>query len=144
MWLELIHSLDSTAKYASGASNIQLSELQATLDVVVPEDLRALLSESNGIQDHYGFCIIWSVNEIIRYNQEMRTFPHYSQHYKPFTDLLFFADAGNGDRFAFPVLQGEAQSSPVFAWNHENDERKERACSLRSYLEGWLSGTISI
>jgi hypothetical protein len=144
MWRDLITALDSTAQYVVGASEIQIVALQNALGVTLPEDLRALLRESNGIRDQYGFCIVWSVEEILLYNREMRTLPQYSSYCKPFTDLLFFADAGNGDRFAFPIYQGEVPQNAIFAWDHEDDARTEIAFSLGSYLEGWLSGTLSV
>ena len=55
----------------------------------------------------------------------------------------FFADAGNGDRFAFPIFQEDVQQGPVFVWDHEDDTRREISISLKSYLEDWLSGKIS-
>jgi cell wall assembly regulator SMI1 len=144
MWHDLIHSLDPTAQYSTGADEAQLAEFKTSLGVALPEDLQALLRESNGVRDRYGFCIVWSSEEISRYNQEMRTLPLYINYYRPFVDLLFFADAGNGDRFAFPIQQEKIQQGPVFAWNHEDDTRKVVAASLKSYLEGWLSGEISV
>jgi hypothetical protein len=144
MWRELIHSLEPHAQYAPGASEAQIAELCGAFSLVLSEDLRTLLKESNGVQDPSGFCIIWSTEKISQYNREMRTFPHYSDFYQPFTDLLFFADAGNGDRFAFPIVQGEVQSGPVIAWDHEDDTRKDVVSSLKSYLESWLSGEMSV
>lgn len=144
MWCELIHSLEPAAQFATEANEIQFTELKATLSVTLSDDLRALLREANGVCDPYGFCIIWSIDEIARYNREMRTFPHYRKDRQPFTDFLFFADAGNGDRFAFPILQGKVQQGPVFAWDHEDNARREVASSLKSFLEGWLRGEISV
>lgn len=144
MWHEFIHSLDSTAQFAQEASEAQILESEGALGVRFPEDLKTLLYESNGVRDHYGFCIVWSLEEITQYNGEMRLLPQYSENYSSFAELLFFADAGNGDRFAFPVLQREAQQGPVLAWNHEDDMRKEVASSLQFFLEGWLNGNISV
>ena len=109
MWRELICSFEPAAQFAAEASEQQLTELGVALDVILSDDLRALLREANGVRDPYGFCIIWSIDEISRYNREMRTFPHYRKDRQPFTDFLFFADAGNGDCFAFPILQGKVQ-----------------------------------
>jgi hypothetical protein len=54
------------------------------------------------------------------------------------------ADAGNGDQFAFPILDGVARRSDVYVWNHEDDSRSWVAASLQAYLEGLLDGTIPI
>lgn len=144
MWRELIDSLESTAQFAAGTSEAQLIELSKELGIALSADLKALLSETNGVQDQYGFCIIWSADEIVRYNQEMRTFPQYNQSNTSFADLLFFADAGNGDRFALPLLREEVQQGPVFAWDHEDGTSKEVALSLQSYMEEWLSGRMNL
>ena len=55
-----------------------------------------------------------------------------------------FADAGNGDQFAFPIVGGSIRGTDVFAWDHENDSRSWVAPSLQTYLEGWLSGKIKL
>ncbi|HEU5383542.1 MAG TPA: SMI1/KNR4 family protein [Ktedonobacteraceae bacterium] len=143
MWRELVEALDPTAQYATGASEIQFVALRNVLGIALPEDLRALLSESNGIRDQYGFCLVWSVEEILRYNQEMRTLHQYTDR-ASFTDSLFFADAGNGDRFAFHLHEGEVRQNSIFVWDHEENTWREIASSLRSYLEGWLSGELSV
>jgi hypothetical protein len=61
-----------------------------------------------------------------------------------FEGLLFFADAGNGDQFAFAVAGGQVRRSDIFVWNHEDDSRTWLAKDLREYLEGWISGRITI
>ncbi len=150
MWREFIRDLKLTAQYpieiefANGVNDGQIMALERELGITLPEDLKALLYESNGVSDQYGLGIVWPLEEIAQYNQEMRTLPHYQNFYMSFIDLLFFADAGNGDRFAFPIFQGVVQQAPVFAWDHEDDARRVIASSLKSYLEGWLCGEISV
>jgi hypothetical protein len=61
-----------------------------------------------------------------------------------FNSLLFFADAGNGDQFAFAIRNGQIRSSDVYVWNHENDSRNWVAPSLEKYLTWWLDGSIEI
>ncbi|MDQ4123150.1 MAG: SMI1/KNR4 family protein [Acidobacteriota bacterium] len=62
----------------------------------------------------------------------------------PFDSLLFFADAGNGDQFAFRILKGEIRRNDVFVWNHEDDSRTWVASNLKQYLQWWLSGKLQI
>jgi hypothetical protein len=57
----------------------------------------------------------------------------------PFDSLLFFADAGNGDQFAFPIT-GARVRDDVFVWDHESDSRRWYAGSLGQYIDWWLSG----
>ena len=98
--------------------------------------------ESNGVLGAYGLRLIWTVEEIIKRNIEMRTGSIYHECYMPFDNLLFFADAGNGDQFGFRILQGKIKRSNVFAWNHEDDSRMWVAPSLQLYIEWWLTGKI--
>jgi hypothetical protein len=62
----------------------------------------------------------------------------------PFDSFLFFGDAGNGDQFAFTICGGIVRRPDVFAWDHENDSRSWVAPSLRSYLDWWLTGKITL
>lgn len=151
MWRELIqecaakaHSPLEELRFTTGASPEQLAEAEAALGLPLPDDLKTLLVESNGVRDSYGMGIIWSLTEIVQTNREVRTESVYLNSFMSFTDLLFFADAGNGDRFAFPIHGGGVQGERIFAWNHENDSRMLITYSLRSYLEQWLTGKIKL
>lgn len=62
----------------------------------------------------------------------------------PFEPLLFFADAGNGDMFAYTVCNGSVRRPDIFVWNHEDDSRTWVAPSLALYLEWWLSGKLKV
>ena len=66
--------------------------------------------------------------------------PEFARLYMPFEPLLFFADAGNGDQFAFVIRDRPAD---VFVWDHESDSRSMVAPGLATYLEWWLDGRIS-
>jgi SMI1-KNR4 cell-wall len=74
----------------------------------------------------------------------MRTSAALRESYMPFENLLFFADAGNGDQFAYPIIQGASLRSDIFAWDHENDSRTWVAASLQRYIERWLTGKLSL
>jgi len=49
---------------------------------------------------------------------------------------------GNGDQFAF--LSPPVDRDDVFAWDHEDDSRQWFAADLRHYLEGWITGRLSV
>ena len=87
---------------------------------------------------------MWSTERIQQDNIEFRTTEDFKDLYMPFDSLLFFADAGNGDQFAFTVLNGEIRRNDIFVWNHENDSRTWAASNLKQYLEWWLSGKLQI
>jgi len=62
----------------------------------------------------------------------------------PFDSLLFFADAGNGDHFSYPIQSGIIQKSDIFVWSHEDDSRTWVAPSLEKYLEWCLTGKMKV
>jgi hypothetical protein len=150
MWRELIQSLEPTVqrpieiRFVNGASEEQLAAVETEMGVALPKDLRDLLRESNGVRDQYGWRIVWEAEEISQYNREMRTLPQYKNTYMSFADMLFFADTGTGDRFAFPIIQGKVKATRVYAWTSGDDSRIEVAFSLKSYLERLLSGKINL
>jgi SMI1-KNR4 cell-wall len=84
-------------------------------------------------------AIVWPADRILDDNSSFRADAEFAKLYMPFDDLLFFADAGNGDQFAFPITAAGARAD-VFVWNHEDDSRRWYASSLEQYLTWWLSG----
>jgi hypothetical protein len=121
-----------------------LRVVEESLGVSLPGELRELLLESDGVLGEFGLGLVWPLERIERDNRSFRSTPAFRALYMPFDSLLFFGDAGNGDQFAFAILDGAVRNSDVFAWNHENDSRVWVAPSLRSYLEWWLTGRIRL
>jgi len=107
------------------------------LAAAIPDELASLLSETNGVADRYGAGLIWPIERIVEDNQRFRT--SFGDIYMSFDSLLFFADAGNGDQFAFSITTASVRDD-VFVWDHESDSRRWYAGSLAQYLEWWLSG----
>ncbi len=62
----------------------------------------------------------------------------------PFDHLLFFADARNGDQFAFPIVADGVSGKIFIMWNHEDDSHTWVAPSLMIFLERWLQGRLSV
>lgn len=144
MWCEFIKALEPKASFRVAATETQLTELEKTLDVSLPVDLKSLLMESNGVLGEFELRLVWTVEEMHQYNSKMRTDPTFVHYFMPFSCLLFFADAGNGDLFAFSIVQGKVGRSDVYVWNHEDDSRTWAAPSLKVYLEWWLNGKLNI
>ncbi len=144
MWRELIRDLDPQSTFFPGATTLQLTALEEALSITLREELKSLLMESNGVRGEYELRLIWSAAEIVQRNLHMRTSAALRESYMPFENLLFFADAGNGDQFAYPIIQGASLRPDIFAWDHENDSRTWVAASLRRYIERWLSGKLKI
>ncbi|WP_417379855.1 SMI1/KNR4 family protein [Gimesia sp.] len=141
-WKYQILKLCSDAEFFPGAKPHEIQQAEAELGVALPEDLASLLQESNGVEGEYGLGLIWPLERIVRENIEFRENPDFPELYMPFKHLLFFADAGNGDLFAWPIQAGEIRRLDVFVWNHEEDSRTCCAPSLSTYLERWLTGEL--
>ncbi len=99
MWRELIRDLDPQSIFFPGATTLQLTALEKALSITLREELKSLLMESNGVRGEYELRLIWSAEEIVQRNLDMRNAVFRESH-MPFENLLFFADAGNGDQFA--------------------------------------------
>ena len=117
-----------------------LSAAEVALGHALPNDLGQLLAESDGIEGEYGLGLLWSVARITRDNAHFRSDEQFHELYMPFDGIVFFADAGNGDQFALS-LSGNHE---VYVWDHENDSRSWVASSVMGYLEGWMTGRITV
>jgi hypothetical protein len=143
MWRELIQAVCAECKCAPPAAEEVLTELETALGVAVPPELRALWLEANGVGDQYGDGI-WSVEQTIRDNLEFRSYPEQNDLYMPFDHLLFFAGAGNGDQFFFPIqADGGIHRPDIFVWDHETDSRKWVAGNLERWVEQWYAGKLA-
>lgn len=128
------------ADFGPPASADAIAACEAELGVALPDHLRQVLAEADGIEGEYGLGLLWSTRRIADENRRFRNDNGLRELYMPFTGLAFFADAGNGDRFAVS-LHGNHE---VYAWNHEDDSRIWVAPTVMHYLEHWITGTLTI
>src|SRR5262245_3969841 len=143
-WKEHIAAICAQASFSEPAEERALAAAETKLGMRLPESLRELLAESNGVRGEYELALIWPIERIIEDNRLFRADESFRTLYMPFDGLLFFADAGNGDQFAFAVAGGQVRRPDIFVWDHEEDSRRWLAKDLSDYLEGWLSGRITI
>ncbi len=143
-WREFVQSLTSDFAFHSSATLDEIEKVESSLGILFPDDLKSLLQESDGIVGSYGSGLIWDVERIKKDNLNFRQFPDFKDLYMPFDHLLFFADAGNGDQFAFGILNRKIRNPDIFVWNHEDDSRTWVAPSLDVYLEWWLNGKLKV
>ena len=141
MWRERILGWEPDAGFHDGASEAAIRACEAALGQGLPHDLAELLRESDGVEGEYGLGLIWPVERIRTDNLAFRSDSTFARLYMPFDPLMFFADAGNGDQFAFVMLDRPVD---VFVWDHETDSRTMIAPSLATYLQWWLDGTLQI
>jgi SMI1-KNR4 cell-wall len=143
MYQTLIKELCSDCKFYPPADPSLITAIGESLNVALPEDLKELLAESNGVHGEYGLRLIWSVEQIQKENLLFRS-AQFTQNYMPLDALLFFADAGNGENFAFSIIAGAIRRPSIYSWNPIDDSRTWRAPSLRDYLEWWLKGKLHV
>jgi hypothetical protein len=145
-WRALISSLEprpAWRNFKPAASIEDLQRIEATLNVTLPDDLRSLLAQSDGVEGIYGLGLVWPSDRIVEDNKKFRTFPAFRDLYMPFDPLLFFGDAGNGDQFAYTICGGRVRPD-IFVWNHEDDSRSWKAPSLERYFEWTFAGKLKV
>jgi len=144
LWREFITNLTTEATFAPAALQSSIAVTEDALKIEFPDQLRSLLLESNGVLGEYDFGLVWSLDRIRDDNLHFRNNADFAHLYMPFDHLLFFAYAGNGDQFAFPIQNGRIHRSDVFVWDHECDGRRWVAGSLTQYIQWWLDGTLTL
>jgi hypothetical protein len=143
-WCAHVASRTPHATFFPPADEATLRDAEDRLGILLPAALRSLYTKSNGVRGEYELGLVWSVEQVVADNLMFRTRSDFAELYMPFEPLLFFADAGNGDQFAFTILAGEIRRPDVFVWDHETDSRSWAAPDLRLYLEWWLSGQLKV
>lgn len=128
------------ASFDAPASAAALQACEHRLGHELPLPLRRLLAETNGIEGEYGLGLLWTTQRIADDNARFRDDEALRGLYLPFTGLVFFADAGNGDQFAVS-LHGDHE---VYVWNHVDDSRARVAPTIMRHLEHWMAGRLTV
>ena len=97
IWRTFIEHLAEDYQLFPPAYPSALTRVERELQVALPEELKTLLTETNGLLGRYDE-VIWSAQNIVERNLEFRRTPDFIEVYMPFDPLLFFGDAGNGDQ----------------------------------------------
>jgi SMI1-KNR4 cell-wall len=143
MWRELIEQHTSRARFAPPASEEALHRAEESLGHLIPDDLGKLLAETDGVIDAGGYNLIFSAEQLVQGNLEMRTYPALKRLYMAFDQLLFFSDVpGDGSLFAYALVpEGRPD---IFVWDHRTDNRRCVAPSLEQLMESWLTGGLRL
>ncbi len=137
----------------SGPTSIEaITTVEQKLCISFPDELNLLLLATNGVcesmktdkwEGEIGY-LLWPLERIEKENLFFRSHEDYLDIYMPFDNLLFIADAGNGDNFGYSILNGKIRRTSIYAWNHENDSRVCVAPSLWVFVQWWKLGKIHI
>jgi hypothetical protein len=81
MWRELVAALFDDVKFNAPARPEDLKIAEERLRVALPEELKALLLESNGLAAYYGTPFVRSTDEIVSQNLLFRQQPEFRDLY---------------------------------------------------------------
>ncbi|WP_342032906.1 SMI1/KNR4 family protein [Priestia megaterium] len=137
-----MQNISTGCVYGEPASIEDIEVLEKLFSIQIPKELRSLLYETNGVNDSYGYSLIWSIEKIIRENLNLGE--RLEDIYLPFNNLLFFSDARNGDMFGYSISDRSIKQNDIYLWNHGNNEQTQIAPSLNDFVEDWISGKLSI
>ncbi|MFD4644723.1 SMI1/KNR4 family protein [Streptomyces sp. NPDC058441] len=130
MWRELASDFPDVELQDPAAPDA-LAAVEEQLGQPLPEALRQLLLETDGIEAGHGTEVAWTAKKILEENRSVRGNEQFHSLYMPFDALMFFGDNGGGDQFAFVRTPDR---DDVFVWDHETDSRIWVAPSLEQYL----------
>lgn len=146
-------------RFYPAASEEDLAAAEALLNARLPESLRSLLLETNGILElmaidgmvidggdwFEAMWLLWNLAEIVEQNHFYRDAAEGGAYSRDFRRLAFFANAGcDGILFGFPMVEDRVCGPNVVVWSPIFDELEEVAPSLDDFLEGWVTGRISV
>lgn len=143
MWKDLIRRFEPKARFREPVTPAELVAAEARLGSPLPAELRDCLLETNGVETEYA-VLLWDVGRIAADNDLFRTNPEFRDLYMSFDQLLFFADAGNGDQFGYRMLSDAVRGAEIYVWNHEDDSRTWAAPGLATFFEWWSTGKLKV
>lgn len=120
-------------RFSPGASEAALTEAEQRLGMTIPEDLRALLAQCDGIMDVMVIegnhidnqWVIWPLETILEANLD----PERGVCGLP-PDWLVFASADGHDI----GYDGDAQNGQIWIWHPIDDESEQIASSFADFL----------
>lgn len=127
-WRRMLRDAGHEPRPAATASAI--AEVERTLGVTLPAELRDLYLASDGVYDASGeWFVIWPLADLLEHNQ-VWTPPH----------LLAFGDDGTGSPFC---VARDGTSAEVLCWWAIDGEAAWLAPSIVEFWQGWSSGAIT-
>ena len=128
-------SVPASPEFQPGAPEDALQEAERALGQRLPEDLRALLSESDGVLEVLeiegerieSLWILWTTEEIVQNQNDT---------------FLFFGSVGtDGILFGYDRTENTGQ---IWAWHPMESRRQLVGESLAEFLYGWIGGSVAV
>lgn len=145
---------ESRPIYSPPASVLDIEAAENRLGVRLPESLKSLLLESDGIMEQLSIdggpffdniWVVWPVQQMVAENIEFRrrvseTSSNFGGH-----ELVCIANAGvDGILFGIESTDMPRDDSPIVSWYPIGQRTCDLAETLASFLNGWLSNCISV
>jgi len=145
MYRELIENLISGhnwAKLQDPCSEKDIVKAEKYVGFKFPEELKALLRETNG--DHY---LLLSADEIIKnvkMNREiMSEYFEENEFEEKVNRHIFFATNGCGDYYCYRILpNGNIDTSAIYIWEHELFEVRKVANNISELITKYYNSEI--
>jgi cell wall assembly regulator SMI1 len=115
MWREFIQKLSPDCTFFPPATPEQIAAAEAALGMALPEKLKGLLAETNGMWGGTGETYIWPLERIEKDNHRYWTDPALAELYMPFNALLFFGDDGAATSMRTASWPGRSGTTPFSA-----------------------------
>ncbi|GAA2556647.1 hypothetical protein GCM10010435_29180 [Winogradskya consettensis] len=126
-WRDVVLAVLPSAQLTEGAPPGALSAAGDLLGAPLPDDLVAMLAESDGIRAPDGQDLVWPVARIVHDNTELRELPEFKER----ETLVVFGDSGGGnDRVAYDAMS----PAHILVWDRDTDERRPVAVDLADYF----------
>lgn len=127
----------------SPASDAAIANTEEILGIELPHDWKQVLTISDGVSIRMQWAdhdvdtghFLWPVQRIKKENLFFRTDSRLRNSGLPVGNLLFFADAGNGDSYGFIVSADGKSTGPIIIHEHETDEYWQFAISLEEFIQ---------
>jgi hypothetical protein len=138
---------DARPRFEPPAYAAALERVERGLSCRLPQDLRDLLLEADGIMELSNFdgswsenmWLVWPLAEVRERNLELRR--ERGEGRFPPGALAFSSAGADGIVFAFDL---KTDGAAVFAWDPLEAQLARKAPSLREFISGWIAGKISV
>jgi len=145
MYRELIEKLTKGIQWANvqdPCSEDEIQSAEAYVGFAFPEELKALLRETNG--DNWFLLSAERIAEHVKTNREI--FPEYlepDEFEEKVNRFVFFATNGCGDYYCYCLKEdGEADTSEICIWLHETGEKFKVADDIRMLITRYFADEI--
>ncbi len=138
MFRELIADCSRNCKYVrlqEPATIEQIKLAEREIGCSFPAELISLLEEFNGDK-----WLFFSIDEIINTIKTVRE--AFEEDYHGIENHLFFAGNGCGDYYCYEILDGKADITSIYMWEHETNERYKVASNITELIKRYYNDEI--